>query len=65
MRWGFLFFIFLRKISSELTLLPILLFLLRKTGPELTSVPIFVYFICRTPTTAWLLPSGAMSALRI
>uniref|UniRef100_A0A9L0IMN0 small monomeric GTPase n=1 Tax=Equus asinus TaxID=9793 RepID=A0A9L0IMN0_EQUAS len=37
----------------------------RKTGPELTSVPIFLYFICGMPTTALLLPSGAMSAPRI
>ena len=36
--------------------------MLRKTGPELTSVHIFLYFIRGTPTTAWLLPSGAMSA---
>ena len=33
-----------------------------KTGPELSSVPVFLYFICGIPTTAWLLPSGAMSA---
>ena len=25
-------------------------------------MPIFLYFICGTPTTAWLLPSGAMLA---
>uniref|UniRef100_A0A9L0SVW3 Guanine nucleotide-binding protein subunit alpha n=1 Tax=Equus caballus TaxID=9796 RepID=A0A9L0SVW3_HORSE len=47
------------------SLLPILLFFLRKTGPELTSVPIFLYFLCGTPTTAWLLPTSAMSAPRI
>ena len=34
---------------------------LRKISPELTSVFIFLYFICGMPTTAWLLPSGAMS----
>ena len=51
----FLFFwFFLRKISPELTSLPILLFLLRKFGPELTSVPIFLYFIYGMPATAWL-----------
>ena len=56
-----LFIYFFRKISPAL----ISSFLLRKTGPELTSVPIFLYFICGTPTTASLLPSGAMSAPRI
>ena len=54
-----LFFIFLRKISPELTSVanpP--LFLLRKTGPELTSAPIFLHFICGTPATAWLAKWG-------
>ena len=51
---GFFFlFIFLRKISPELTAAnpPLLL---RKTGPEPTSMPIFLYFICGMPATAWL-----------
>ena len=39
---------FLREISPELTLLPILLFSLRKTGPELTSVPIY-FHSCHLP----------------
>ena len=42
--------------------MPILLFLLRKTGRELASVPIRLYFIHEMPTTAWFLPSGAVSA---
>ena len=48
------FFLFLRKISPELTSAANTTFLLRKTGPELTSMPIFLYFICETPATAWL-----------
>ena len=52
-------FFFFWKISPELTTAnpP---FLLRKTGPELTSMPIFLYFVRGLPTTARLLPSGAM-----
>ena len=42
----------MRKISPELTSMPILLFLLRKTGPELTSVPIFLHFMWDA-ATAW------------
>ena len=53
------------EISPELTSATILLFRLRETSPELTSMPIFLCFICGTPITAWLLPSGAMSALGI
>ena len=47
-------FVFLRKISLELTFAtnpP--LFLLRKTSPELTSVPISS-ILCEMPATAWL-----------
>ena len=47
-----LFCVCVRKISPELTSMPILLFLLRKTGIELTSVPIFLHFIWDT-ATAW------------
>ena len=49
-----LIFLFLRKISTELTSAANPPLLLRKTGSELTSVPIFLYFIPGTPTTAWL-----------
>ena len=55
-------FFFLRKISPELTTASPPHFLLRKPGPELTPVPIFLYFIRGTLSTAWLLPSSAMSA---
>ena len=48
--FSFLFFFIVRKISPELTFMPILLFLLRKTGPELTSVPIFLYVMWNTAT---------------
>ena len=56
-----MFFFFLRKISPELTAANPPLFA-EEDWAELTSMPIFLYFICGTPTTAWLLPSGAMSA---
>ena len=59
--WYEIFF-FGGRLALSYQLLPILLFLLRKTGPELTSMPILLYFIRGMPTTAWLLPSGAMSA---
>ena len=52
--WFEVLWVFLRKISPELTSAANPLFLLRKTSPELTSVPIFFYFICGTPATAWL-----------
>ena len=59
-QWYYRFF-FLRKISPELTTANPPCFA-EEDWLELTSMPIFLYFIRGTPTTAWLLPSGAMSA---
>ena len=52
------FFVFLTKISPELTSAANPPLFAKKTGPELTSVPIFLYFKCQTPATAWLIKSA-------
>ena len=48
------YFIFLRKLSPELTSATNPPLLTEEDQPELTFVPIFLYFICGTPATAWL-----------